>query len=149
MDKLIYVIPVFVAGMGLSLQGIVNGGLARGLNSALIAATVSFWVGGFMLTTASLASGGVGQAIASARSLGPGWWIGGGVLGAAFVTAVTFAAPRVGIAATMAFAISGQLVAAAALDHFGVLGTPVHPFNLIRAAGIGMLICGALLVRFF
>lgn len=149
MDKLLYVIPVFAAGMGLSLQGIVNGGLAKGLGSSVLAATVSFWVGGFLLTALSLASGGVGQAFASAKTLGPGWWVGGGLLGAAFVTAVTFAAPRVGIAAVMAFAIAGQLIAASALDHFGALGTPVHPFNLVRAAGVGMLICGALLVRFF
>lgn len=147
-SKILLGLPVFVIGGAISLQSLVNAGLASRLGSSLIAATVSFWVGTIALTIASVASGGIGPALANARGIGLGWWIGGGVLGASFVTVITMMVPRLGVAVTIAFVIAGQLLAAAALDHFGALGAVEHPITLARMAGIGLLIAGALIIRF-
>lgn len=148
-DKLIFVIPAFLVGIGVALQGVVNAGLARGLGSSFFAATVSFWVGAIALSAISLAIGGFGAAISAARDLPVGWWIAGGLLGAAYIATITFTVPRIGVGAAMAFVIAGQLLAAAALDHFGLLGLQVQPISAMRALGIAMLLGGALLVRFF
>jgi bacterial/archaeal transporter family-2 protein len=148
-DKMIFVVAAFAAGLGLAVQGAVNAGLARGLGSAVFAATVSFWVGGAALTAMSLASGGFAAGLAQGRSLGLGWWIAGGLLGAAFVWTMTLAIPRIGVAAATAFLIAGQLLSAAILDHFGLFGLPVQPISLFRIFGLALLISGALLVRFF
>lgn len=147
--KLLFAVPAMAVGAGIALQGIVNAGLARGLGSYVIAAAISFWVGTLALTALSFATGGVGQAFAQGRGLGLGWWLAGGVLGAAFVTTMTFAVPRLGIGAATAFVVAGQLIAAALFDHFGLLGIAEHPLSALRILGIFLLISGALLVRFF
>ncbi|MDR4305300.1 DMT family transporter [Chelatococcus sambhunathii] len=148
-DKLIFVLMAFGAGLGLAIQGAINSGLARGLGSPIFAATVSFWVGGATLTAISLASGGFFAGLAQGRSLGLGWWIAGGLLGALFVSTMTIAIPRIGVAAVTAFMIAGQLLSATILDHFGLFGLPVQPISLLRVVGVMLLISGALLVRFF
>lgn len=149
LEKLLFAVPALAVGSAVALQGVVNAGLARGLGSYVIAAAVSFWVGTTTLTVLVLAMGGVGPALAQGRTLGLGWWLVGGLLGASFVTTMTFIVPKIGIGAASAFAVTGQLITAALLDHFGLLGLPEHPLSLLRALGIGLLIAGVLLVRFF
>ena len=149
LEKIVFALPALAVGVGVALQGIVNAGLAKGVGSYVVAAAISFWVGTISLTAISLASGGVGQALVQGRSLGLGWWLVGGLLGAAYVTTMTFAVPKLGIGAATALIIAGQLIAAAVFDHFGVLGIQEQPLTLLRMVGIGMLIGGALLVRFF
>ncbi|HVI27583.1 DMT family transporter [Hansschlegelia sp.] len=147
--------PLFFAllavalGCAMALQGVVNAGLARSLGSSVFAATVSFWVGAVALAGVSLAAGGFGPALASARVLGPGWWIAGGLLGAFIVASTAFVVPRLGVGPAMAFAIAAQLITAVALDHFGLLGAEQHSLNAARAAGVVLLAAGALLIQFF
>lgn len=149
LEKIVFALPALAVGVGVALQGIVNAGLAKGLGSYVVAASISFWVGTISLTVISLASGGVGQALAQGRSLGLGWWVVGGLLGAAYVTTMTVAVPKLGIGAATAFVIAGQLIAAALFDHFGVLGIHEQPLTVLRMVGICLLVAGALLVRFF
>lgn len=149
LEKIVFALPALAVGVGVAMQGIVNAGLAKGVGSYVVAAAISFWVGTITLSALALATGGVGQALTAGRSLGVGWWIAGGLLGAAYVTTMTFAVPKLGIGAATAFVIAGQLIAAALFDHFGVLGIHEQPLTLLRMVGIGLLIAGALLVRFF
>lgn len=149
LEKLILAIPAFAVGAGVALQGVVNAGLARGVGSFIVAATISFWVGAVALLGLSLASGAVGPALAAGRSVGFGWWIAGGLLGAAYVTMMAFIVLRLGIGAATAFVIAGQLTAAALFDHFGLLGLHEQPLTALRMLGVAMLFGGAMLVRFY
>jgi transporter family-2 protein len=75
------------------------------------------------------------------------WWAWfGGTMGAVYVTAATVLAPRLGAANLTALVVAGQLCATLALDHFGLVGFPVHHVNPARIAGAGLLFVGALLV---
>ena len=149
LEKLLFAVPAFAVGAGVALQGIVNAGLAKGVGSYIVAAAISFWVGTLTLTAVSFATGGVGQALAQGRSLGLGWWLAGGLLGAAYVSTMTFTVPKLGIGAATAFVVAGQLIAAALFDHFAILGLAEHPLSALRILGIFLLIGGALLVRFY
>jgi len=40
------------------------------------------------------------------------------------------------------FVLLGQLISAAAIDHFGLFGAQVSPLGLTRAAGIGIMAFG-------
>lgn len=73
-------------------------------------------------------------------------WI-GGFYGAFFVAAAAFGAPRVGLGVFLTDAIAGQLAAALVRDHFGLLGLTRHPVNVTRAAGLLLVLLGAVLVR--
>jgi len=78
------------------------------------------------------------------------WWIWtGGIIGAIFVVSTIILAPRLGAAAMVAWIVAGQMIASLVLDHFGLIGYPIHPIGGVRVLGIGMLLGGVILIRWF
>jgi len=138
---------ILAGGAMIALQGPINATLGRAVGSPVNAALISFLVGTLAL---ALVAGvqRVGADAALVRAL-PWWgWI-GGLCGAVFVTAATYAAPRIGVANMLTLGIASQLVMAVALDHAGVLGIPMRPLTGGRLVGIALVVVGALLVRRF
>lgn len=75
----------------------------------------------------------------------PAWlWL-GGLAGVFVVTAIIVTGPRIGIVATSALLIAGQLVAATVIDRFGWFGVERVPIGWERVVGLGLLVAGALL----
>ena len=76
------------------------------------------------------------------------WWMWtGGVIGALFVAGTAGLVSRLGSSVLFTVIVLGQLLAAAVIDHFGWFGLDEHPVTLPRAAGLGLVIAGAVLVR--
>jgi transporter family-2 protein len=75
----------------------------------------------------------------------PWWMLMGGVMGLIIVFTVTFAGPRIGVAATVGILIAGQLVAGAAIDRWGLFGQERIPLHWPRLLGIALLAGGAAL----
>jgi transporter family-2 protein len=102
------------------------------------------------LLTAVLAFGLVMVARRSAdgyeRALHQPWWmLLGGVMGLLIVFTVTYAGPRIGVAATVGILIAGQLAAGAAIDRWGLFGSERIALHWPRLLGIGLLAIGAAL----
>lgn len=75
------------------------------------------------------------------------WYVFGcGALGVVVIFALNTAIPRIGVAASATLIIVGQLAASTLLDHFGLFGVAVRPFDINRALGLGVLLLGAWLV---
>jgi bacterial/archaeal transporter family-2 protein len=75
----------------------------------------------------------------------PAWmWI-GGLMGFTVVTAITFAQPRIGAAATIGILIAGQILMGAVIDRFGLFGVEQIAISPVRVLGIGLLGIGAAL----
>jgi transporter family-2 protein len=134
-----------IGGVLLAVQAPTNAILGKASGSPVVAAFISFVIG-------SLALGAV-VAMTSGRLFAPGlkqvpWyaWL-GGFYGAFFVAVAAFAAPRVGVGVLLTAAVAGQLAAALVLDHYGLLGLERHPVTLTRAAGLVLVLAGAVLVR--
>lgn len=144
MPAILSVLAMLVAGVCVALQPPTNAALAKASGSVVLAALVSFAVGTAILFAVWL--GGSRAPLASLRGV-PFWAWGGGLYGAVFVSAAAFAAPRIGLAATLTFLIVGQLAAALVLDHHGLLGLPRHLASLARIGGVALVLAGALLVR--
>ncbi|MHB8469925.1 MAG: DMT family transporter [Gaiellaceae bacterium] len=80
------------------------------------------------------------------RALHQPWWmLGGGVMGLLIVFTVTFAGPRIGVAATVGILIAGQLVMGAAIDRWGLFRSERIPLHWPRLLGIALLAIGAAL----
>ena len=54
--------------------------------------------------------------------------------------------PRVGASATIILVVAGQLVVGVLIDQFGLLDTLVRPLELLRVAGLALVLFGAWLV---
>ena len=75
----------------------------------------------------------------------PWWMLLGGVMGLLIVFTITYAGPRIGVAATVGILIAGQLVMGAAIDRWGLFGSEQIPLHWPRLAGIVLLAAGAAL----
>ena len=75
----------------------------------------------------------------------PWWMLLGGVMGLLIVFTVTYAGPRIGVAATVGILIAGQLVAGAAIDRWGLLGSERIALHWPRLLGLVLLAGGAAL----
>jgi len=135
---------VLLAGVGLAVQAPTNAMLARSAGSVLVAAIVSFVVGLVLLVAAWAAFDRTSPAGLRAA---PGWAWAGGVYGVAYVVALAYGTPRLGLAAALTLAIAGQIAAALVLDHFGLLGLKTAPIGPARLAGAALVVAGVVLVR--
>jgi transporter family-2 protein len=80
------------------------------------------------------------------RALHQPWWmLGGGVMGLLIVFTVTYAGPRIGVAATVGILIAGQLAMGAAIDRWGLFRSEQIPLRWPRLVGIALLAVGAAL----
>ena len=136
------------AGACIAIQAPINTLLGRGLAMPVAAAFISFLSGALLLAL-------VMAATSAFEGRGPDWrgpdlwlYIAGGALGTIYVTTAIYLTPRIGSAALMAFAVSGQLIAGILLDRVGFLGMAVREISLGRIGGALLLIAGALMIRF-
>jgi transporter family-2 protein len=75
----------------------------------------------------------------------PWWMLLGGVMGLLIVFTVTYAGPRIGVAATVGILIAGQLAMGAAIDKWGLFRSERIPLGWPRLLGIALLAIGAAL----
>jgi len=73
--------------------------------------------------------------------------LGGGLLGAIYVTVNLVLAPRIGVAAIMALGIAGQLFAALLIDRLGLFELMERGLSVGRVSGALLVLVGALMVR--
>jgi transporter family-2 protein len=80
------------------------------------------------------------------RALHQPWWtLTGGLWGTLIIFTVTYAGPRIGVAATVGILIAGQLIMGAMIDRFGLFGSQQIALHWPRLAGIALLAVGAAL----
>jgi transporter family-2 protein len=75
----------------------------------------------------------------------PWWMLLGGVMGLLIVFTVTYAGPRIGVAATVGILIAGQLGMGAAIDKWGLFRSERIALGWPRLLGIALLAIGAAL----
>jgi transporter family-2 protein len=144
----LFILMAILAGISVPTQAGINAQLGLWTKSPVLASTISFAVGTLTLVVYSLATRIPLPMLASAGS--HPWWIWfGGMLGAFFVTATIILVPKLGATAMVALILSGQMFASLLLDHFGVLGYPIHPISLGRVAGVLMLCGGVWLIKVY
>lgn len=134
-----------VAGLGLTAQVGMNSQLRKVLDSANLAALVSFLVGTLGLVALLVATR---TPLPGREALGavPVWAWFGGLLGAVYVASSTIVATELGATTLLALALLGQLAGALVVDHYGWLGLPVNPLTGTRIAGVALLGIGVWLV---
>jgi transporter family-2 protein len=135
---------MFVSGIGIPLMATLNSGLGQQLGSPAMATTILFGVGA-LLAAFTLVVAGV-PAAETFTSVRPGFYF-GAIFVVFYIFAITWAAPRIGIGNAVFFVLLGQLVAAAAIDHYGLWGAIKSEITLRRVAGIAVMALGVYLAK--
>ncbi len=144
-----YALPVVLtvaAGISVIVQQALNANLRAALGSAAWSGFTSYLVGTICMVLLALALRDPLPSTAMAASA-PWWAWSGGLFGAIFIALAILLIPKIGAATFVALLVTGQMLAALTLDHFGLLGVPVQPATLVRMAGAGFLILGVVLIR--
>jgi bacterial/archaeal transporter family-2 protein len=145
MAQALPLLVALIAGVAMAVQSATNGFLGRTAGSGLLASLISFGVGLLALVAATL--------ILRPRAH-PGWiaaapwwaWL-GGLYGAVIVFAAAWATPRLGAGTALVLTVAAQVAVGVLLDHFGALGLRIHPVSGLRAAGVLLVMAGALMVQ--
>ena len=149
LNPTLFAYALLAVGVGalFPVQSAANALLGRGIGGPIAATLVSFASGLVLL----LAINGLAfrqwptLEQAAAQPL-PLFWV-GGAIGAIFLSANVFLAPRFGSAATLSFVMAGQLLSALVIDRFGLFGIAQRELSLGRVGGVAMVLAGAALVR--
>ena len=144
MKALFPILIAAAAGACLAFQAPVNAALSSRTGSVLFASLASFVVGSLALLCVWL---GADRQVPAWSGLTDRWIWTGGLLGAAYVAALAFVAPRIGIASALTIALAGQLVAALLIDHFGLLGMSVDALTARRMIGALLVLAGVVAIR--
>ena len=143
----VYLIIALAAGVALATQSAINTQLAKAMSGeAVIATFISFAVGTIVLFFIAWVKTDLWGNLSTVPSQ-PWWKLIGGILGAVVVFTTVLLAPKLGITAMLFFIIAGQLITAATIDHFGLIGMPIREVNITKF--IGLIIVAFGLVFYF
>lgn len=146
--KLLWIILVLTSGALLPLQAGFNARLGKSIASPVYASMFSFVVGAVTVAIFLLFSKDK-LVWYEMKAASPIAWIGGGVIGAVFITSTMLALPKLGMALTFSLVVAGQMIVAVLLDHFKILVDEQHSLNLWRLAGVILIISGVIILRKF
>lgn len=148
MQNILLLALAVLAGAVLPLQAGINSKMGQLVQSPVISSFISFVTGAVALLVYMVLSRVPLANLTYARTAPAFLWI-AGLLGAFYVTSVILLLPRLGAALTFGLVIGGQMLVSVIFDHFGVLGTPVHPFSAMRLVGILLVVAGVIVIRKF
>jgi len=135
---------MFLAGIGIPVMATLNAGLGLKLGSP-VAATFVLCV--LAVVLAGLAMLATGVPNATSFTLSRPQLYAGALFFLFYALSITWAAPRIGVGNAVFFVLLGQLVAAAAIDHFGWMGAMRAALTSRRLAGLLVMAAGVYLAR--
>jgi len=139
-----YALIMLAAGIGIPVLAALNAGLGTRIGSPAAAATALFVIAfGASLIVALIA----GPQAFGRFPTAPKHLFLAGLLVAFYILSITYIAPHFGIGNAVFFVLLGQLISAAAIDHWGLFGAQVSPLGLARAGGIAMMAGGVWLTQ--
>jgi transporter family-2 protein len=134
-----YALIMLAAGLGIPVLAALNAALGQTIGSPAAAGVVLFAVAFSAAIVFCLLTGP--QALSQVSSAPKHLFL-AGLLVAFYVLSITHVAPHFGVGNAVFFVLLGQLVSAAAIDHFGLFGAQVSPLTMMRATGVSVMALG-------
>ncbi|NSX53611.1 DMT family transporter [Parasulfitobacter algicola] len=140
----IYAITMLAAGIGIPVLAALNAALGTRIGSPAAAAFILFVVALCVTAIVTIITGP--QAVTKIISA-PKYLLLAGVLIAFYVLTITYIAPHFGVGNAVFFVLLGQLISAAAIDHFGLFTAVQTQLSATRAAGIALMALGVFITQ--
>ena len=139
-----YAFTMLLAGIGIPLLAALNAALGVRIGSPAAAALVLFVVA---FLSCAIVVAVTGPSALTRIADAPRHLLLAGVLIAFYVLTITYIAPHFGIGNAVFFVLLGQLISAAAIDHFGLFGARVSPLEPSRAFGLALMAAGIFMTQ--
>jgi transporter family-2 protein len=134
-----------LSGALIPVQASTNAAFSKTAGNPIVTALMVFMVGLAAVSAYLLVSGTPLPGIAQLKSA-PLYSYSGGLIVAFYVIIITFIAPRLGVAPAIRLIVTGQLIGAILIDHFGWFDVAVRTIDLKRAMGAVLMMAGVYLV---
>jgi transporter family-2 protein len=135
----------FIAGALIPVQAAANAALSKSLQGNVPFAALTLFVVSGAASAVVVLLGASPMPSAAALRAAPWWSYLGGFIVAFYVFTITFLAPRLGVGTAIALIVTGQVVAALTIDHFGLLRSLTFPLTLTRVVGAVLMAVGVFL----
>src|SRR5687768_14912185 len=110
-----------LSGALIPVQAAANAALSKALHGNVPFAALTLFLVAVGATAVVLVVAGAPVPAAAELRAAPWWSYTGGLIVAFYVLTITFLAPRLGVGSAIALVVTGQVLAALAIDHFGLL----------------------------
>lgn len=144
-SDLIYLALALVTGALIPIQAATNASFSKSIGNASITGLMVFIVGligMIVFVLLSRMSFPKLQQLASA----PMYGYLGGIIVATYVVMITVLVPRIGVGTAIGLIVTGQILCAVVIDHFGLFNVAVRSVDMTRIAGVLLMIVGVYLV---
>jgi bacterial/archaeal transporter family-2 protein len=138
-----FMVIAFLMGVILSTYLPMNSSASRYLGSS-IAASFSFFIVATATSLCILLFSGQYQCLTKLKTV-PVYLHIAGIISAFFIVGTTFLVPKIGARTFFILLVSGQILMAIAVSHFGLLESPQDPVTIKKVAGAFLVIAGAVL----
>ncbi len=144
-NDIIFLALALITGALIPIQAATNAAFSERIGNPIITGLMVFIVGlvGMILfILLSRTSLPMRQQLTSA----PLYGYLGGIIVATYVVMITILVPRIGVGTAIGLIVTGQIICAVTIDHFGLFNVAVRSISLTRVAGIVLMIGGIYLV---
>ncbi len=144
-SDLIYIVLALTTGALIPIQASTNAAFSKSIGNPLITGLMVFiigLVGMFVFVLLLRTPFPMRRQLASA----PFYSYLGGVVVATYVVMITILVPRIGVGTSIGLIVTGQILCAVVIDHFGLFGLDVRPVDITRTVGVLLMIAGVYLV---
>lgn len=146
MNYIIYIGFVFTAGMLIPIQTAMNVQMTKITGNALVTAQIVFMIAATIGMLLLICIQRPSLSLDNFRSAPITAW-GGGFIAVFYISTLAFTTPKLGLGQSTALVLTGQIISAALLDHFGAFSTPPILLNTNRIVGIIFLIAGVFIIK--
>ncbi|TMH38983.1 MAG: DMT family transporter [Betaproteobacteria bacterium] len=145
MKMVLFSLLALISGALIPIQAASNAALSRVIHDNVpFSALALFLVAAVATGLTVFASGQSLPALTDLREA-PWWSYCGGLIVAFYVLTITFLAPRLGVGAAIALIVTGQVLAALTIDHFGLLRSLTVSLTPTRMVGATFMVIGVFL----
>lgn len=138
----LYILAALLIGAISSIYMPMNSSVSRYLGSPLTA-SITFYFVALVTSLLLFAIFGETETIYNIKSVPPYLYL-TGFISAFIVLSITFLIPIIGVRKLVILSLTGQILMAMIVSHFGVLESPPDPVNVKKVIGAGLLIMGAI-----
>jgi transporter family-2 protein len=144
-NELIFLALALLTGALIPMQAGTNAVFSKSVGNPLLTGLMVFvvgLVGMLMLLLVSKTALPTPQQLTAAPVAG---YL-GGLIVATYVVMITILVPRIGVGTAIGLIVTGQVICAVTIDHFGFFNVAVRTISLTRVAGMLLLVGGIYLV---
>lgn len=144
--KYLFIIAL-LAGAAISIQAAMNAQLGSLLRNPFLAACIAFCSSLVFTILIILFKTREYPSIEMLKSVPVYLWFSGGMLSAFGISMFYYLIPKMGMGSMMSFALTGQLIIAIIISHFGWFALPEKSLTLGKLVGVIALIIGIILIN--